>query len=1081
MEPRAAAPTETDLPLNALQLRVMRTLYGVMAVLGVTGTLTALLLDRWVQGPAQRLMVVGYAAMALASLLALRLAPAQALRVLAPVQMGSLLLVGGIALVTGWGLQVPALALFGIALCISHVLSPPRQAWATTALAAVIVLGLVVVERLGLVGAAAGLPPLGARAVLNLAGIAVGALTGRGIAQLLRGQLAAAAEREQRFRALLGIAANAYWETDAELRISQAWWRAGDDFRQMPEMVGHIPWGFAELRFTPEVSRQLRQAMAERQVLRDMPFEWLRPGGQVRHYLFNGEPRFDRAGRFLGYWGVTRDVTAERRTLDALAASESRYRQLFQALPSPAVLHVSGLIVEANPAAARLLGYDSPEQLLGLNVIDDCIVPELHQIVRQRVATVERMDGGVVMPEIELTMVTRQGTPVYVRTVSTRADHHGQPATLALSIDETGRRAATRALDRSQALLAQVVATTPDAITVTDLATSRYVMVNEAFTRIAGYSAEETVGHTAAELGIWNSVDDRNALLQAIRTYGSVVDRQVDFVAKSGQKLTLMVSGTQLEIEGRPHLLLCSRDISESRRVRLEREAILANASVGIAFTRDRRFELANPQFEAIFGWPAGSLVGQPGRAVWASDEDYEALGREIGPALGRGEAVDIDRQALRRDGSLFQLRLRAKAIDPRRPAESGTIWIAEDVTAARQAEQELARARDAAEAANRAKSDFLANTSHEIRTPLNALQGLAGLARQPGLPPERLRQYLDQIGESADLLGLIISDILDLAKIEAGKLLLEDRPFALDALLASLCQSHAALAAARGLRFDAEIDPALPAWVRGDALRLRQILANFLHNALKFTERGSIRLVARALPGGRARFEVHDTGPGIDGTTRARLFRPFTQADESTTRRHGGTGLGLSICHELAVLLGGQVGLDSHLGRGSCFHVELPLPALPAPLPAPTEAGDDDARLRGARVLLVEDNSVNMMIGTALLEQWGVQVLQAGDGAQALALVAAETGAGRQLDAVLMDVQMPGISGYETTEALRRQYPAEQLPVVALTAAALVSERERALAAGMNDFLTKPIEPRRLRDALLRALRTRSAKVPVV
>ena len=222
-------------------------------------------------------------------------------------------------------------------------------------------------------------------------------------------------------------------------------------------------------------------------------------------------------------------------------------------------------------------------------------------------------------------------------------------------------------------------------------------------------------------------------------------------------------------------------------------------------------------------------------------------------------------------------------------------------------------------------------------------------------------------------------------------------------------------------------------------------------------------------------RFEVHDTGPGIAPATQARLFQPFTQADESTTRLYGGTGLGLSICRELARLMGGTVGLDSRPGHGSCFHAELPLPAEAADaLAATADSAEGDSRLRGARVLLVEDNGVNMMVGVALLEHWGVQVTEAADGAQALAAVALAAASHQPFDAVLMDLQMPGISGYQTTEALRRQHSATQLPVIALTAAALVSERDRALAAGMNGFLTKPIDPPSLYRALLRALQDR-------
>jgi CheY-like chemotaxis protein len=222
-------------------------------------------------------------------------------------------------------------------------------------------------------------------------------------------------------------------------------------------------------------------------------------------------------------------------------------------------------------------------------------------------------------------------------------------------------------------------------------------------------------------------------------------------------------------------------------------------------------------------------------------------------------------------------------------------------------------------------------------------------------------------------------------------------------------------------------------------------------------------------------RFEVHDSGPGIEEAVQQRLFEPFTQADESTTRRFGGTGLGLSICRELAHMMKGEVGVISRPGAGSCFWAELPLPQLPplssAPAVAAAARPAAPAALRSARVLLAEDNPVNMMIGVAMLERWGLQVEQAHDGRQAVQLVRDAVRAGQPFDAVLMDLQMPVMSGYEATLELRKQFSAEVLPIVALTAAALVTEREQALGAGMSDFLTKPIDAEKLRAALARVL----------
>lgn len=524
--------------------------------------------------------------------------------------------------------------------------------------------------------------------------------------------------------------------------------------------------------------------------------------------------------------------------------------------------------------------------------------------------------------------------------------------------------------------------------------------------------------------------------------------------------------------------MLNVRDVSEMERVRLQQEAILQNASIGIAFTRDRVFLHANPRMEEIFGWPPGTLTGQSGSVVWCSAQDYQRIGREAGPVLSRGEPFETESLMARRDGSALWCKVRGRAIDRFAPAEGGTIWIVEDITERKRFEQELSAARDAAEAASRAKSAFLANTSHELRTPLHGLLGLARLALRSDIDERQRLDYLQRILESAQVLRDIISDILDLSKIEAGQLAIESAPFDLHCLLQDLQRTHEEAAQAKGLALRLEMASDLPTRVRGDALRVRQIVGNYLSNALKFTEHGEVVLRAGCAGGGRVHLSVSDTGPGIPAEQQARLFRPFSQADTSATRRHGGTGLGLSICRELAQLMGGEVGLDSRPGRGSTFWVELPLPWTDEE--AITQApADESVCLQGLRVLLVEDNPVNLLIGVAMLEQWGIDVTHCGDGRSAIEAVRAAANEHRPYALVLMDLQMPEMGGIEAARELRRQFGPQELPVIALTAAALVSERESALEAGMNDFLTKPLEAAVLHRMLCRWAPARRGAAP--
>ncbi len=894
-----------------------------------------------------RLLLAGlYLAICVFSLMATRLPLARAQQVMLPVILIALVVIGTIALTTGWGLSAPGLYFFGVMCCMTFAVARMRHGVVATIGAMGLVLVLGAAEWHGVVPAATGLgvAPLFSRVGVQLAAIALGAGAGLALSRLAWAHVREATEREERFRDLLGIAAAAYWETDDLLRITHVSRRnAQAEFVPMTITAPEAPWDIATLTFDDEVQDRLRAEMEAREPLRDVPMRHGAPNRPVMDMLISGEPRFDAEGRFRGYWGVARDVTAEHRV---------------------------------------------------------------------------------------------------------RAAH-----------------------ERSEALLRQVVSMSPDVITLTDLNSGRYEMVNDSFTRLTGYGMTEVIGRTALEVGIWTHSGDRDRLLARLRSDDTIKDLAVSFVHRSGHRLPMLVSASRFEREGRQYLVINARDTSEANRERLEREAIMANASVGIAHTRGQRMVTINPQLEQMYGWPPGELVGQPTRVLWPSDADHDSLGREVGPALARGESVDVERLAKRHDGSTFLVRLRATSIDPRSPASGGTIWVAEDVTARRQAEAELARARDQAEAANRAKSAFLANTSHEIRTPLNGLVGLARMARAPDVPPQRQKQYLDQIGDSAETLSMVISDILDLSKIEAGRLEVEHEPFDLLALLHTLHRAYASLAAGRGLAFDVQIDPRVPELVQGDALRVRQVLVNFLHNALKFTATGWVRMSVLPVSADTLRFEISDSGLGIDSATQARLFKPFMQADESITRRYGGTGLGLSICRELATLMGGTVGVSSVVGQGSCFHAELPLPVVDAHDPASGFGALDSELLQGSRVLMVEDNAVNMMIGVALLQQWGIEVSEAENGSLALLAVEDAAAAGRHIHAVLMDVHMPGMGGYEVTRRLRERWSAQQLPVIAVTAAALVSEREEALAVGMNDFITKPIDPDRLRRALLRAL----------
>jgi len=390
-----------------------------------------------------------------------------------------------------------------------------------------------------------------------------------------------------------------------------------------------------------------------------------------------------------------------------------------------------------------------------------------------------------------------------------------------------------------------------------------------------------------------------------------------------------------------------------------------------------------------------------------------------------------------------------------------------DNLHARRRSGEELRQAKEAAEQANRSKGEFLANMSHEIRTPMNAILGMTQLALTTRSPEER-RDFILKASRAAQSLLGIINDILDVSKIEAGKLELESVPFSLKELSSELTDVFESTAQDKGLELRFELSSALPSGLRGDPLRLRQVLQNLIGNALKFTSAGQVSVrvepVSEEEGGVVCRFTVRDSGIGIAPEHLPRLFQSFFQTDSSVTRKFGGTGLGLAISKRLVELMGGRIGVESEPGEGSCFWFELPLARSAA---SGASTGESAPLLpRGRRVLLVEDNRLNQEVALHFLRRGGLEVEVAAHGAEAL-----ERLSQGDYDAVLMDCQMPVMDGYEATRRIRAMPRFSRLPIIAMTANALEGDRERSLEAGMNDHLSKPIDSTRLYQTLARWL----------